>query len=447
MFGGLTAKPLPCLCILSLLTLSLFLITLDLKGCFSTEPSNFSYSSLIKHYTPPNYRASNVAKCELPLKVYMYDWPRRFNLGMLKRNSSDPNLPWPSSKIPPWPQKSGLKKQHSVEYWMMVYLLDQHSGDEEERAAVRVKDPDQADVYFVPFFASLSFNIHGQTMRDPETEFDRQLQIEVIEMLKKSKSWQRSGGRDHVIVIHHPNAFRFLRNEVNASIFVVSDFARYPRSVSSLAKDVVAPYVHVVDTYKNDDSLDPFESRRTLLFFRGRVRRKDEGIVRLKLAKILANHKSVIVEDSIATNEGFQATKEGMRSSRFCLHPAGDTPSSCRLFDAIVSHCVPVIVSDHIELPYEDEIDYQEFCLFFSVDEALRPGYLVEQLDKFPKERWLKLWMKLKEVAYHFEYQYPQKKDDAVDMLWKQIHRKLPTVNLAIHRTKRLKIPDWWRRL
>jgi hypothetical protein len=98
-------------------------------------------------------------------------------------------------------------------------------------------------------------------------------------MLKRSKSWQRSGGRDHVIVIHHPNAFRFLRDEVNASIFVVADFGRYPRSVSFLRKDVVAPYVHVVDTYVNDDSSDPFESRTMLLYFRGRTKRKDVSAI------------------------------------------------------------------------------------------------------------------------------------------------------------------------
>jgi len=32
------------------------------------------------------------------------------------------------------------------------------------------------------------------------------------------------------------------------------------------------------------------------------------------------------------------------------LSPAADTPSSARLFDAIVSGCIPVIVSDELEL-------------------------------------------------------------------------------------------------
>jgi hypothetical protein len=49
-----------------------------------------------------------------------------------------------------------------------------------------------------------------------------------------------------------------------------------------------------------------------------------------------------------------------MRKSFFCLSPAGDTPSSARLFDAIVSGCIPVIISDELELPFEGILDYRE---------------------------------------------------------------------------------------
>ncbi len=137
-----------------------------------------------------------------------------------------------------------------------------------------------------------------------------------------------------------------------------------------------------------------------------------------------------------------QATK-GMRSSRFCLHPAGDTPSSCRLFDAIVSHCVPVIVSDKIELPFEDELDYTEFALFFSAEEAIRPrDYLLNYLRNIDKEHWLRMWKRLKEVSHHFHYQHPPKTDDAVNMIWKQVQRKLPAAQLAIHRLQRHNLAD-----
>lgn len=97
----------------------------------------------------------------------------------------------------------------------------------------------------------------------------------MLKILGESKYWRRYGGRDHVIPMTHPNAFRFLRAELNSSIQIVVDFGRYPRPMSNLSKDVVAPYVHVVDSFTDDDVSDPFESRTTLLFFRGRTFRKD----------------------------------------------------------------------------------------------------------------------------------------------------------------------------
>ncbi|XP_074295686.1 putative arabinosyltransferase ARAD1 [Silene latifolia] len=423
---------------ITILTISyLFMIgTVDFRSHFSpfllSQPSN---------WVPPCRTLS-------PLRVYMYDIPRRFNVGMLRRGDSDES-PVTEENLPPWPRSSGLRKQHSVEYWMMASLLynsnNSKKGDElKMMEAIRVFDPEIADVFFVPFFSSLSFNVYGHNMTDPVTERDKQLQVDILEFLRKSKYWQRSGGRDHVIPMHHPNAFRFLREQVNASILIVADFGRYSKRMSNLRKDVVAPYVHVVDSYTDDDAPDPFKSRTTLLFFRGRTVRKDEGVVRARLAKILVDYEDVHYERSVASEESIKLSTQGMRSSKFCLDPAGDTPSSCRLFDAIVSHCVPVIVSDQIELPFEDELDYSNFSIFFSTEEALKPGYMVEELRKVPEEKWLNMYKKLKNISHHYEFQYPPKREDGVNMLWRQIRHKVPGVTLDAHRTRRLKIPDWW---
>lgn len=409
--------------LLLVITYSIFIGTVDIRS----------------HFFP--LLQSTAQSCSAPLRVYMYDLPRRFHVGMLDHSSPD-GLPVTSENLPRWPQSSGIKRQHSVEYWLMASLL--YDGESEEREAVRVSDPETAQAFFVPFFSSLSFNTHGHNMTDPDTEFDRQLQIEILKFLRNSKYWQKSGGRDHVIPMTHPNAFRFLRQQVNASILIVADFGRYPRSMSNLSKDVVAPYVHVVESFTVDNPSDPFVARKTLLFFRGNTIRKDEGKVRAKLAKILNGYDDVHYERSAPTTKSIKESTEAMRSSKFCLHPAGDTPSSCRLFDAIVSHCVPVIVSDRIELPFEDEIDYSEFSVFFSIKEAVQPGYMIDQLRQIPKERWIEMWRRLKSISHHYEFGYPPKKEDAVNMLWRQVKNKIPGVQLAVHRHRRLRIADWW---
>jgi putative arabinosyltransferase len=102
-----------------------------------------------------------------------------------------------------------------------------------------------------------------------------------------------------------------------------------------------------------------------------------------------------------------------------------------------------VIVSTRIELPFEDEIDYSEFSLFFSVEEALKPNYLLDQLRRLPKKKWIEMWSKLKNVSHYYEFQHPPRKDDAVNMIWRQVRHKLPAVNLAVNRNRRLKVPDW----
>ncbi|KAL0372278.1 UNVERIFIED_CONTAM: putative arabinosyltransferase A [Sesamum calycinum] len=369
------------------------------------------YKSQILSFFP---QLNNVTACRTaspPVRVYMYDLPPRFNAGLLDASFPE-NTPVTAANYPAWRWNDGLRRQHSVEYWMMASLL--YEGNDESgltREAVRVSDPHSADVFFVPFFSSFSLNVYVHNMKESNT-VDEKLQLEIVNILRASDYWKRSGGRDHVIPLHHPNAFRQYRHEVNASIFIVSDFGRI-MNISRLAKDVVAPYLHMVESYDTEDDKDPYESRHTLLFFRGRTKRKDSA--------------------------------EQMRLSKFCLHPAGDTPSSCRLFDAIVSHCVPVIVSDRIELPFENELDYKEFSIFFSGKEALQPGYMVSELRKFPKDKWVKMWSQLRNISHHFEFQYPPKKDDAVNMIWRQVKQKVPAVNLAVHRSRRLKIPDWWR--
>jgi hypothetical protein len=88
------------------------------------------------------------------------------------------------------------------------------------------------------------------------------------------------------------------------------------------------------------------------------------GKVRQKLYQLLKDERDVHFTYGSVRQNGIRRATKGMASSKFCLNIAGDTPSSNRLFDAIVSHCVPVIISDNIELPFEDVLDYSEFCVF-----------------------------------------------------------------------------------
>ena len=166
--------------------------------------------------------------------------------------------------------------------------------------------------------------------------------------------------------------------------------------------------------------------------------------MREKLWDLLTNEPDVIMEEGFPNATGKEQSIRGMRSSEFCLHPAGDTPTSCRLFDAIQSLCIPVVVSDNIELPYEDMVDYSEFCVFVAVSDALKPNWLVKHLRTIPEEQRNRYRRYMAQVQPVFEYENgrpggigPVAPDGAVNHIWRKVHQKLPMMKEAIARERR----------
>ncbi|KAF2306855.1 hypothetical protein GH714_022073 [Hevea brasiliensis] len=254
--------------------------------------------------TPQEKVAVKEVKCNThnenskePLKVYMYDLPPEFHFALLGWTPQGDSV-WPDlrTKIPAYP--GGLNLQHSIEYWLTLDLLASETpGFPRACGAIRVRNSSEADVIFVPFFSSLSYN-------------------------------------------------------------------RYSKG----------------------------------------------GLARQELFYLLKDEKDVHFQFGSVQKNGINKASKGMHSSKFCLNIAGDTPSSNRLFDAIASHCVPVIISDDIELPYEDVLDYSQFCIFVRTSDAIKEKFLVNMIRGIGKDEWTRMWQKLKEVEHFFEFQYHQRK-------------------------------------
>eukprot|EP00257_Ricinus_communis_P003017 XP_002514760.2 probable arabinosyltransferase ARAD1 isoform X1 [Ricinus communis] len=356
------------------------------------------------------------------LKVYMYDMPPEFHFGLLGWKGKA-NQIWPNvddlDHIPLYP--GGLNLQHSIEYWLTLDLLASNRPKVVRPCgAVRVDNSSQADIIFVPYFSSLSYNRHSKLHGKEKVSMNKMLQNRLVEFLMGQDEWKRSGGRDHLIVAHHPNSMLDARKMLGAAMFVLADFGRYPVEIANLKKDVIAPYKHVVRTIPSGESAQ-FEERPILVFFQGAIYRKDGGIIRQELYYLLKDEKDVHFTFGTVRKNGVNKAGQGMASSKFCLNIAGDTPSSNRLFDAIVSHCVPVIISDDIELPFEDVLDYSEFSVFVRASDAVKEGYLLNLLQSIDRDKWTMMWERLKEIAPHFEYQYPSQSGDAVDMIWQAV--------------------------
>jgi len=57
--------------------------------------------------------------------------------------------------------------------------------------------------------------------------------------------------------------------------------------------------------------------------------------------------------------------------SKCCLHLRGDTTTSRRVFDAVAAGCVPVLISDHMHLPFANQLDWDAFSITITEDDLL----------------------------------------------------------------------------
>lgn len=326
--------------------------------------------------------------------------------------------------------------------------------------AKRVFDVEDADVVFVPFFATLSaelqLGVKKSVFRKKVGNEDYDRQREVVDFVRNTEAWKRSGGRDHVFVLTDPVAMWHVKAEIAPAILLVVDFGGWYKLDSkasngslpdmvqhtqvSLLKDVIVPYTHLLPRLDISEN----QKRDTLLYFKGAKHRHRGGLVREKLWDLLANEHRVIMEEGFPNATGKEQSIKGMRTSEFCLHPAGDTPTSCRIFDAIQSLCIPVIVSDDIVLPFEGTVDYSAFSVFVAVSDALQPNWLIRHLRSYSNLQKEKFRHNMAQVQSFFEYDNghpggigPVPPNGAVNNIWKKVHEKLPMIKEAIVRERR----------
>lgn len=397
----------------------------------ATLPSDASRTYSLVNANSQNSR--NSAFNSKPVKVYLYDLPRKFTYGVIESYSiARGSLKAPVDDV------SLLKypgNQHSAEWWLLKHLLrdDMYLDGS---PVVRVSDPEEADLFYVPFFSSLSLVVNPirpvSVLGSESVYSDEEMQDSLIEWLQAQGYWKRNNGWDHVFICQDPNALYKVIDQVKNGILLVSDFGRLRADQASLVKDVILPYSHRINPFNGEIGV---EGRKSLLFFMGNRYRKEGGKIRDLLFQVLENEEDVVIKHGAQSRESRRMATQGMHSSKFCLHPAGDTPSACRLFDAIVSLCVPVIVSDHIELPFEDVLDYRKFAIFVDSNTAIKPGYLVKMLRRVNSKKILEYQKELKAVKRYFEYEDP---NGTVNEIWRQVSMKLPLIKLMINRDKRL---------
>ncbi|KAG6437165.1 hypothetical protein SASPL_102076 [Salvia splendens] len=204
------------------------------------------------------------------------------------------------------------------------------------------EDPSEADLFFLPFS---------------------------IARLRHDPRW----GADHFYVACHligraamekAEAVKFNAIQIvcSSSYYVFSYVAH---------KDASLPQIWP----RQGDPPNLARERSRLAFFAGSI----NSPVREKLLQVWQNDSEI----SVHLNTSYS---EELLQSKFCLHVKGFEVNTARIGDALYYGCVPVIVANHYDLPFQDILNWRSFSVIVA---TLDIPLLKKILDAISVEEYL----------------------------------------------------------
>lgn len=258
---------------------------------------------------------------------------------------------------------------------------------------LRTFNPDEADYFFVPTYACCH-QLAGFH------DFDG-LDETHAAVTRALPYLSRSGGRDHIFAFHYVDLFPSWRQHIARSVFLTPETeVGFERSRSDFDLDQkfyppfdpdkdlsVPPYLNMQDVLGFHRNAKPLAERKHLACFTGKLWADvaEATEVRGRVAALsgrpgFAIHAYASVNDML----GPQGMQTLMGDARFCLIPRGRAAWSVRFFEALWAGCVPVLLSDHYEPPFDVLFDIAEFVIKWPV--ARIDNSLAEFLEGVPTE-------------------------------------------------------------
>uniref|UniRef100_A0A7S2V4F6 Exostosin GT47 domain-containing protein n=1 Tax=Fibrocapsa japonica TaxID=94617 RepID=A0A7S2V4F6_9STRA len=303
------------------------------------------------------------------LRIYVYDVPTAFTTDLLESAKlSNNTFDWPA-----WRQMHAMEV---VIHQAMVNLPEASDHQARAASAVRTLDPEDAALFFVPFYASLA------------PSWDLTLYSGLVAHLRQfGRYWDRYGGADHILVAASKNTLRSAYKTrakhlmVQNPIFLTPEMMNYnpdwlKRNFFKLQKNVIIPYFSTIPWEPTAQSAPgPGLGRKYLASFHGSVDTAVDAQVRRSLAKAMAAREDCHVSAVTAKHRAEVSVEEiveAMAASTFCPCPTGDSRASKRLADSVHLGCIPVITDPLLLLPFEGRIDWRRAAVF--VDLSSRGG-------------------------------------------------------------------------
>ncbi|KAK3246566.1 Glycerol kinase [Cymbomonas tetramitiformis] len=322
------------------------------------------------------------------------------------------------------------------------------------RSSIYTTDGELADYYIVP----VQCECYMTTKIQKGVDFSRaaaalnkafQTTLDIVQ--SRYPYWTRTEGRDHIFIFPSERGAQILSDynmqRIKKSIFLTGTISRSNTRFNPW-KDIVIPPARGPWTSAKEalpallHAADPMApSRTTMLHFRGILPGHHDlnpwGI-RETLAKNLRREEQVVFEEP-TEKCGRNCTRREMLQARFCLCPTGGVEGwSLRIFDAVMLGCVPVLVADDVELPYEAGIDYSRFSVKILERKAAETAEEIRSIGNSAhsrKEDALRL------TKQHFVWHEEWVENDAFDMLLKELLRRVRFMRNSPYRFWSMPVP------
>ncbi|KAG5525202.1 hypothetical protein RHGRI_031770 [Rhododendron griersonianum] len=153
-------------------------------------------------------------------------------------------------------------------------------------------------------------------------------------------------------------------------------------------KDIIIPgNVHDGMTTHGDRLVQPLplSKRKYLANFLGRAQGK---IGRLQLVELAKKYPDKLESPELKFSGPEKLGRidyfEHLRNAKFCLAPRGESSWTLRFYESFFVECVPVIISDYAELPFQNVIDYTQLSIKWPWNRI--GSELLEYLESVPEK-------------------------------------------------------------
>lgn len=259
------------------------------------------------------------------------------------------------------------------------------------KSSLITQRPEEAHFFFMPFSINAMRN---HPLLHSESSISNFIAQYILRISSEFEFWNASGGSNHFFICCHSVGREAASNNfaLRNNAILITCSSSYFQRLYTAHKDIALPQVW---PRAHNQFLNPLNARNKLVFFAGRVQ---NSRIRKEILSLWANDTSF----SIFSRHPSFPYEEGFRRSKYCLHVKGYEVNTARVSDSIHYGCIPVLISNHYDLPFANVLDWSKFSIIVSQGDIGLLKYILTSVVS--QQMYMNLYKNLRVVRNHFRW-------------------------------------------